>query len=121
MLARHFGVEITENLFNFITASFSKIVGCVKCFSFAFDYTRMFVGRFNYRNIRIKIFTCDRKRLRFWYVQIRYHLREKLNVSWSSSSLDVVLSSSTKLIFSLFDEFWSNNGRIVLSRNFIYR
>ena len=32
--------------------------------------------------------------------------------------MDVVLSSSTKLIFSLFDEFWLNNGRIVLSRNF---
>ena len=29
MLARHFNVEITDNLFNFITASFSEMKGCI--------------------------------------------------------------------------------------------
>ena len=33
-----------------------------------------------------------------------------LNVSQSFSSLDIVLSSSTRLIFSPLDEFWVNNG-----------
>ena len=33
-----------------------------------------------------------------------------LNVSQSFSSLDIVLSSSTRLIFSPLGEFWVNNG-----------
>ena len=37
-----------------------------------------------------------------------------LNVSQSSLSLDMVLTSSARLIFSPFDEFWVNNGRTVL-------
>ena len=39
-----------------------------------------------------------------------------LNVSQSSLSLDMVLTSSTRLIFSPFDEFWVNNGRTVLQK-----
>ena len=39
-----------------------------------------------------------------------------LNVSQSSSSLHMVLLPSMRLIFSLFDEFWVNNGRTVLQK-----
>ena len=46
-----------------------------------------------------------------------------LNVWQSSSSLDMVLSSLSSLIFSIFDEFWVNwvnNGRTFL-QNFCYQ
>ena len=46
-----------------------------------------------------------------------------LNVWQSSSSLDMVLSSLSSLIFSIFDEFWVNwvnNGRKFL-QNFCYQ
>ena len=49
-----------------------------KRFGLDFDYTRVFVRRFNYRHNRIKIVTCHQKRLRFWYVQSGYHIRQKL-------------------------------------------
>ena len=39
-----------------------------------------------------------------------------LNASQSSSSLDMVLPPSTKLIFSIFDEFWVNNSRALLQK-----
>ena len=66
-----FNVEIIDNVFNFITASFSEMEGWVKRFSFDFDYTRVFVETFNYD--RIKIFTSLRKRL-----VTGYYIREKL-------------------------------------------
>ena len=37
-----------------------------------------YVEEFNYRQHRIKISTFHWKRLRFWYVQSRYYIREKL-------------------------------------------
>ena len=37
-----FNVEIIDNVFNFITASFSEMESWVKRFSFDFDYTRVF-------------------------------------------------------------------------------
>ena len=42
-LARLFNVEITDNLFNFITASFSEMKGWIKRFSLDLDYTQVFV------------------------------------------------------------------------------
>ena len=40
--------------------------------------------------------------------------KKLLNVSQSSSSLDMILLSSVRLIFSPFDEFWINNVKAVL-------
>ena len=37
-LARLFNVEITDNLFNFITASFPEMKGWTKRFSYDFDF-----------------------------------------------------------------------------------
>ena len=73
-----FNVEITDNLSNFATASFSETKVWIKCFSLDIDYTRVLVERFNYRHNSIKTVTCHRKRLRFWYVQSWYYIREKL-------------------------------------------
>ena len=64
-----FKVEITDSLFNFITTSFSERECWIKRSSLDFDYTWVFVERFNYRHNRINIVTCQPKTLRFWYVQ----------------------------------------------------
>ena len=40
--------------------------------------------------------------------------KKLLNVSQSSLSLDMILLSSVRLIFSPFDEFWINNVKAVL-------
>ena len=40
----------------------------------------------------------------------------QLNVSQSSSSLEMVLPSSARLTFLPFDEFWANNGKAVLQK-----
>ena len=74
-----FNVEIIDNVFNFITASFSEMEGWVKRFSFDFDYTRVFVETFNYD--RIKIFTSLRKRLRFWFKLVTTLEKNWLNFS----------------------------------------
>ena len=42
--------------------------------------------------------------------------KNSLNVSQSSSSLDMVLLPSTRLIFSPLDEFWVNNCGTVLEK-----
>ena len=78
LLARILDVEITDNLFNFITPSFSETKGWIKRFGLDFAYTRVIVERFNYKHNRIKIVTCHRKRIKFWYVQSGYYGREKL-------------------------------------------
>ena len=61
-----------------MAANFSEMKSRVKRFSFDFGYTRVFVERFNNIRNKIKIFTCHRKSLRFWYVQSGYYIRDKL-------------------------------------------
>ena len=73
-----YNVEITDNLFNFMTANFSEMKSRVKRFSLDFGYTRVFVERFDNIRNKIKIFTCHRKSLRFSYVQSGYYIRDQL-------------------------------------------
>ena len=64
-LPRLFNVEITDNIFNFITSSFSEIKVWVKRFSFDFDYTRVSVERFNSDLIGSKFSLAIEKDLSF--------------------------------------------------------
>ena len=116
-LPRLFNVEITVNIFNFIAASFSEIKVWVKRFSFDFDYTRVSVERFNSDIIGSKFSLAIEKDLSFGMFKVGTTLKRNwLNVSQRSSSLDMVLPSSTRLIFSLFDKVWVNNGKTVLQK-----
>ena len=117
LLARLFNVEITDDLFNFITASFSEMNGWITPFSFDFDCTQVFVKRFNYRHNRIKIFTCHRKRFRFWYVQSGYYIREKL-IKWLTELLVTRYDFTIINEVNLFTFWWMlvNNGRTVLQK-----
>ena len=109
-------VQVTDNLFNFITASFSEMIGWVKRFSLDFD-SRVFVERFTYRHNRIKIFICHRKRLRFWYVQTGHYIREKLIKCLTELLITGYgFTIINEVNFSPFDEFWVNNCGTVLEK-----
>ena len=109
-------VQVTDNLFNFITASFSEMIGWVKRFSLDFD-SRVFVERFTYRHNRIKIFIFHRKRLRFWYVQTGHYIREKLNKCLTELLITGYgFTIINEVNFSPFDEFWVNNCGTVLEK-----
>ena len=117
LLARLFNVEITDNLFNFITASSSELKGWIEPFSFDFYYTQVFAERVNCRHNRIKIVACRRKRLGFWYVQNEYYIKEKLIKCLAElrvTRYDFTIIN--EVIFSSIDEFWVNNGRTVLQK-----
>ena len=118
LLARLFNVEIADNLFNSLQLFFSEMKGWIKRFSLDFDYTRAFVERFNYRVNRIKIVTCHPKRLRFWYIQSGYYVREKLIKALTEflvAAYGFTIINEVNF-FSPFHEFWVNNGRTVLQK-----
>ena len=114
LLARLFNVEITDNLFNFITASWkfeskalALILTILECLSK--DLIADIIG--------LRLSLAVRKDLGFGMFKVGSTLEKNwLNVSQSSSSLDVILLSSMRLIFSPFDEFWVNNGSTVLQK-----
>ena len=96
---------------------FFEMKGWGKCFTFHFGHTRVFVENFNYWHNRFKIFTSRKKRLRVWYVQTRYTWEKNLvNVSQSSSSLDMVLPSTKRVRFLLFQLFCVNKDGTVLKK-----
>ena len=117
LLARLFNVEITDNLFNFITASFSEMKGWIKRFSLDLDYTQVFVENLITDMIGSRLSLAIGEDLGFGLFKVGTTLEKIwLNVSQSSLSLDMVLLSSMRLIFTPFDEFWVNNGRTVLQK-----
>ena len=112
-----FNVEITDNLSKFATASFSEMKVWIKYFSLDFDYTRVLAKDLITDIIVSRLPLAIGKGLGFGMFKVGTTLKKNwLNASHSSSSLDMVLRSSERLIFLPFDEFWVDNGRTVLQK-----
>ena len=95
--------------------NFYRITKLIKLSSLDFNYTQVFFKWFNYRHNRITIFTCHRKRSNIFRLGTTLE-KNWLNVSQSPSSVDIVLPSSTRLIFHLLLNLGVNNGVIVLEK-----
>ena len=101
-LARLFNVEITDNLFNFITASFSEMKGWIKRFSLGFDYTRVLVERFNYRlNYRFNSPTCFQSINPTWIDLI---LINQENLFSNSNTCEVGISDHHHLVSTMLNK-----------------
>ena len=112
-----FNVKITNNLFNFITASFLKRKVESSALALILTTHRCLSKNLVTDIIVPRLSLAIWKDLGFGYFKVGTTLRKNwLNVLQISSSLDLLLPSSMRLILSHFDEFWVNIGIAVLQK-----
>ena len=106
LLARLFNVEFTDNLFNFITSSFSEMKVWIKSFSLILTILQCLSKDLVTDIIGLRLSLAVGKDLGFGMFKVGTTLEKNwLNVSQSPSSLDVILLSSMRLIFHLLMNF----------------